>query len=217
MKHLLLAPCLLLAVPVAAQNLAIEHRRSAAWWRASTRASTPASPRRRKSRERACTSGAGGAGRNWYYVEMKSDSPCHAGVLPRPKRELVGRNLEYYLEASDRGFAAARTEEYRAHVVEKASDCDAKPLLPALLNKAAVAVFPALPAGFAGAARPRHDRRDRRRRRGARGRRRGGGDERRRDVPRRRPRPPARRRPSRPRPRRPPPRRSRGSRRCSRC
>ncbi len=22
----------------------------------------------------------------WYYVEMKSDAPCHSGVLPKPSR-----------------------------------------------------------------------------------------------------------------------------------
>ena len=88
----------------------------------------------------------------WYYVEMKSDAPCFSGVLPRPKKALVGRRLQYYLNALDRGFAEARTDEAEARIVSKPSDCDAKALVAPMLNSAAVAVFPGVPAGFAGAA-----------------------------------------------------------------
>ncbi len=88
---------------------------------------------------------------DWYYVEMASNAPCHAGVLPRPKKDLVGRRVQYYVDALDRSFAESRTPEAEALVVSKASECQGKILAP-LVNGATVAVFPSLPAGFAGAA-----------------------------------------------------------------
>jgi hypothetical protein len=89
---------------------------------------------------------------DWYYVEMASSAPCHAGVLPRPKKELVGRRIQYYVDAFDRSFAESRTPESEALVVSSASECDRKLAVAPMLNNAAVAVFPGLPAGFAGAA-----------------------------------------------------------------
>ena len=89
---------------------------------------------------------------DWYYVEMASGAPCHAGVLPRPKKELVGRRVQYYVDAFDRSFAESRTPEAEALVVPSASACDRRlPVAPAA-SGAAVAVFPSMPAGFAGAA-----------------------------------------------------------------
>ena len=38
----------------------------------------------------------------WYYVDMKSDQPCLTGILPRPGKQLVGKHVEYYLEARTR-------------------------------------------------------------------------------------------------------------------
>ena len=89
---------------------------------------------------------------DWYYVEMASDAPCHAGVLPRPKKDLVGRRIQYYVDALDRDFAESRTKEAEAIVVSKASDCESKLPVAPVLDSAAVAVYPSLPAGFAGAA-----------------------------------------------------------------
>jgi hypothetical protein len=94
---------------------------------------------------------AGGAP-DWYYVEMRSDAPCHAGVLPRPKKELVGRQIEYYVDALDRSFAQSRSPEARVQVVGSAAECASKLPVAPILDGAAVAVFPGLPAGFAGAA-----------------------------------------------------------------
>ena len=93
-----------------------------------------------------------GAAPDWYYVEMASDAPCHAGVLPRPKKELVGRRIQYYVDAFDRSFAESRTPEAEAMVVSSASDCQSKLPVAPIVNGASVAVFPGLPAGFAGAA-----------------------------------------------------------------
>jgi len=85
---------------------------------------------------------------SWYYVEMKSDQPCHTGILPRPGKKLVGKAIEYYVEAQDRRFNSGRTAEYRPIVVSSAQEC--KKDLPAapFVNNATVAVFPSLPAGF---------------------------------------------------------------------
>ena len=101
------------------------------------------------------------AGSDWYYVEMKAGVPCYSGVLPKPKKALVGQTIEYYLDVSNRSLAEARTEEIKAYVVEKASDCKAKLPVAPLLNAAHVVVYPAagsaaavavVPAGFASAA-----------------------------------------------------------------
>ena len=89
---------------------------------------------------------------DWYYVEMASNAPCHAGVLPRPKKELVGRRIQYYVDAFDRSFAESRTPEKEALVVSSASECQAKAPVAPIVNGASVAVFPSMPAGFAGAA-----------------------------------------------------------------
>ena len=89
---------------------------------------------------------------DWYYVEMASDAPCHAGILPRPKKELVGRRIQYYVDAFDRSFTESRTPEKEALVVASASECQSKLPVAPILNSATVAVFPGLPAGFAGGA-----------------------------------------------------------------
>ena len=89
---------------------------------------------------------------DWYYVEMASGQPCHAGILPRPKKELVGRRIQYYVDAFDRSFTESRTPENEALVVADASECHSKLPLAPVLDSATVAVFPGLPAGFAGGA-----------------------------------------------------------------
>src|SRR5260370_25967623 len=48
---------------------------------------------------------------SWYYVEMKSDQPCFAGTLPRPGKKLVGKKIEYYVEAQNKAVEPARTPE----------------------------------------------------------------------------------------------------------
>lgn len=85
---------------------------------------------------------------SWYYVDMKSDAPCLAGVLPRPRKELVGKHINYYVQATDKSFNEARTSEYNPLVVGNESECKDKPVAP-FLSKASVQVFPGMPAGFA--------------------------------------------------------------------
>jgi hypothetical protein len=87
---------------------------------------------------------------SWYYVEMKSDQPCFTGILPRPGKKLVGKKIEYYVEAQDKSFAPARTAEYGPVVVNSAQECKKEAPAAPFLNNATVAVFPALPAGFIG-------------------------------------------------------------------
>src|SRR6266496_6812966 len=48
----------------------------------------------------------------WYYVDMKSDQPCLAGILPKPGKKLIGKKIEYYLEAQSKAFTPSRTAEY---------------------------------------------------------------------------------------------------------
>jgi hypothetical protein len=88
---------------------------------------------------------------SWYYVDMKSDAPCLAGVLPRPRKELVGKHINYYVQVTDKSFNESRTSEYNPIVVNGESECKDKPVAP-FLSKASVQVFPGLPAGMAAGA-----------------------------------------------------------------
>src|SRR5262245_6851380 len=87
---------------------------------------------------------------SWYYVEMKSDQPCFSGTLPRPGKKLVGKKVEYYLEAQNKSFEPARTAEFQPIVVRSARECKKDIPVAPFLNSANVAVFPAVPAGFVG-------------------------------------------------------------------
>lgn len=90
-----------------------------------------------------------GAAGPWYYVDMTSASACHAGVLPRPQRSLVGRKVEYYIEATGRRLATVRTPEHSAAVVAAAAECQADMVAATTTAAGTIAVFPNLPAGFA--------------------------------------------------------------------
>ncbi len=87
-------------------------------------------------------------GTSWYYVEMKSDAPCMSGILPKPRKELIDKHINYYVHVTDKSFTEAQTEEYDPIVVDSEGKCKDK-LVAAALPKAAVQVFPSLPAGFA--------------------------------------------------------------------
>jgi len=87
---------------------------------------------------------------SWYYVDMKSDQPCLSGTLPRPGKKLVGKKVEYYLEAQDKAFTPSRTAEYAPIVVRSAQECKKNVPVAPFLNNATVAVFPSVPAGFVG-------------------------------------------------------------------
>jgi PKD repeat protein len=83
----------------------------------------------------------------WFYVEMKSNVPCHEGVLPRPKKELVDKRVFYYLALE--GAESGQTQEYDPVVVRSAQECKRDLVAPIVPNPGPVVVFPSLPAGFA--------------------------------------------------------------------
>jgi hypothetical protein len=85
---------------------------------------------------------------SWYYVEMKSDAPCHAGVLPKPSKKLIDKKIEYYVEVADRSFNAGRTSEYGPVVVGSESECRKDLPIAPISAAGPAAVFPAVPVGF---------------------------------------------------------------------
>jgi hypothetical protein len=87
---------------------------------------------------------------SWYYVDMKTDQPCFTGTLPKPGKKLVGKKIEYYLEAQNKSFEPARTAEFAPIVVRSAQECKKNVPVAPFLNNATVAVFPSVPAGFVG-------------------------------------------------------------------
>ena len=87
---------------------------------------------------------------SWYYVDMKSDQPCFTGTLPRPGKKLIGKKIEYYVEAQNKKFEPARSAEFAPIVVKSAQECKKDVPVAPFLNNATVAVFPAVPAGFVG-------------------------------------------------------------------
>ncbi len=87
-------------------------------------------------------------GTSWYYVDMKSDAPCMSGILPKPRKEMIDKHVDYYVHATDKAFTEARTLEYNPMVVASEDACKDKPIAAAL-SKASIQVFPSLPAGFA--------------------------------------------------------------------
>jgi hypothetical protein len=96
----------------------------------------------------------------WYYVDMKrmagqkdvvgvNPAPgCISGVLPKPSKKLVGKHVDYYVEASDKELNPGRTAEYAPRVVNKASECEKDAPVAPLAPTGPAAVFPSLPAGF---------------------------------------------------------------------
>jgi hypothetical protein len=85
---------------------------------------------------------------------MKSEAPCHAGILPKPKKTI--KAIEYYVEGVDRSFQEARTAEYDPQVVEDEGQCRKDIPAAPFVNSAQVAVgatagAPAVPVGFAAA------------------------------------------------------------------
>ncbi|MET0556141.1 MAG: PKD domain-containing protein [Vicinamibacteria bacterium] len=87
---------------------------------------------------------------SWYYVEMKPEDPLgHVGVLPKPTKQLVGKHIDYYVEAASKDFDSGRTPEYAPVVVAKDGDCGRDPLVPLYSKNPPSSVFPSLPQGFA--------------------------------------------------------------------
>jgi hypothetical protein len=93
----------------------------------------------------------------WYYVEAKTtgaprveapNAACRKAILPKPKKQLLKKHVEYYVEATGQGMETSQTETYRPLVVQSEGECKNKLVAP-FVPTAAVQVFPALPAAFA--------------------------------------------------------------------
>ncbi len=83
----------------------------------------------------------------WFYVEMGGNPPCLQGTLPRPKKSV--KQVEYYVEAMDRSFAATRTPD-RALPVSQDGQCPAGPLAPIATGSPVIgSATGAAPVGFA--------------------------------------------------------------------
>jgi hypothetical protein len=95
---------------------------------------------------------------NWYYVEASTPTPpkandpaellCRRATLPKPKKSLLEKHVEYYLEATGKRLESSQTETFRPLVVKNEGECKKKVVAPFVPN-AAVQVFPAMPAAFA--------------------------------------------------------------------
>ena len=86
---------------------------------------------------------------SWYYVEMKPEAPLgHVGVLPKATKKLVGKHIDYYVEAASRDFDTGRTPEYNPLVVAKDSECGNDPVVALYSSEPPAAVFPTVPEGF---------------------------------------------------------------------
>ena len=103
-------------------------------------------------------------GTSWYYVDMKSDAPCMSGILPKPRKEMIDKHVDYYVHATDKAFTEARTVEYDPLVVESEGDVQGQAHRGCGLSKASVQVFPS-PAGRVRGGWRRRGRRGRRCRR----------------------------------------------------
>lgn len=115
------------------------------------------------SRLNACFTPAGSVGRarlyfkihasaTWYYVDMQSEAPCYAGVLPKAKKSLVPQKLQYYIQVFDKSMAEGRSMEYAPTIVASEGECGSDKILAPLSGVGPAAVFPALPAGFVAGA-----------------------------------------------------------------
>jgi len=84
----------------------------------------------------------------WYFVNMKRVPKGYEGVLPKPKKQMIGKHIIYYLQATARDLAQVTSEETDPRVVAKKEDCQNEPVA-GFASHPPVAVFPNVPAGFA--------------------------------------------------------------------
>ena len=95
---------------------------------------------------------------SWYYVEASAPAPpkvgdpaellCRKATLPKPKKFLLEKHVEYYVEATGKRMESSQTATYRPLVVKNEGECKKKVVAPFVPN-ATVQVFPAMPAAFA--------------------------------------------------------------------
>jgi hypothetical protein len=88
---------------------------------------------------------------HWYFVDMKAEAACHAGLLPKPKK--TTRQIDYYIDVVDRRFAEGRTREHDPRVVDGPGGCRKDMMMAAAMGAGsivlgAVAGAPPIPVGF---------------------------------------------------------------------
>ena len=93
---------------------------------------------------------------NWYYVDASAPAPpnvgdaadlvCRRATLPKPKKSLIEKHVEYYVDATGRKQESSQTETFRPLVVKSEGDCKKK--AAGFVPNAIVTVFPSLPAAF---------------------------------------------------------------------
>ena len=92
-------------------------------------------------------------GLHWYAVRMAPAAGGFQALLPRPKKDLAG--LDYYVEATARGAATVRTEEYSPVVSADVGACRggrvATSTAAGTVALQAPAGAPPIPAGFSTA------------------------------------------------------------------
>lgn len=152
LRVVLFAPILLLAAP-AARAVTIAHEGAGCVIADRfPRFEARLDPAGEVARARVVFRAAGTA--HWYSVDMSAAGAGFTGVLPKPRRTTA--RIEYYVEASDRAFASARTPERTVDVVGSAGECGTDgglaPFSPgARLVVTAAPGAPAVPAGFLSA------------------------------------------------------------------
>jgi len=93
---------------------------------------------------------------NWYYVDSwghrppRAQATCLQTTLPKPKKSMVNKRVEYYVEAVGKSMGESQTPLFSPMVVEKESDCAKDKKAAAVLPTAIGNVLPALPPGFVG-------------------------------------------------------------------
>jgi hypothetical protein len=93
----------------------------------------------------------------WYYVNAAGPAPprvgdpadllCRRTTLPKPKKSLIEKHIEYYVDATGKKQESSQTEVFRPLVVKSEDDCKKKLIAPWVPN-AVVQVFPSMPAAF---------------------------------------------------------------------
>src|SRR5512136_322441 len=93
------AACLSL-IAAAAQGIAIDHKPVGCMVAGKfPQLDACFSPQSELARVRTYFRASGGT--DWYYVEMKAANPCYSGVLPKPKKALIGKTIDYYLDVAN--------------------------------------------------------------------------------------------------------------------
>src|SRR5262249_50671523 len=91
---------------------------------------------------------------SWYYVDNwgrrmpHAQSTCLQTTLPKAKKSLLNKHVEYYVEAVGKSMGETQSAPYTPLVVTSESECKDKKaaaVLPGPIGN----VLPAVPAGFA--------------------------------------------------------------------